>query len=134
MSINQEKLAKLQAQSRVGGKGTPRRKVKKTSKSTVSDDKRLQSVLKKLPTQNIGLIDEVNFFTEGGSVIHFSFPKMQTVAGANTYIVTGNGESKEITELLPGILSQLGPESIMEIRKMAEAFAKDNSGMASTDN
>lgn len=126
MTINQEKLAKLQAQSRIGGKGTPRRKVKKANKSVTSDDKRIQAVLKKLPTQSIGLIDEVNLFTEGGSVIHFSFPKMQTVAGANTYIITGNGENKEITELLPGIISQLGPESIMEIKKMAEAFAKDN--------
>lgn len=134
MTINQEKLAKLQAQSRIGGKGTPRRKVKKTSsKSSASDDKRIQAVLKKLPTQTIGLIDEVNLFNEGGSVIHFSFPKMQTVAGANTYIITGNGEQKEIAELLPGIIAQLGPESIMEIKKMAEAFAKDNKDASQTD-
>lgn len=125
MTINQEKLAKLQAQARIGGKGTPRRKVKKSIKSSSSDDKKLQAILKKLPTQSIGHIDEVNLFTEGGSVIHFNFPKLQTVAGANTYVISGTCESKEIAELLPGILSQLGPEAIMEIKRMAEAYAKD---------
>jgi len=40
------KLAKLQAQVRIGGKGTPRRKHKVVHKAPV-DDKKVQGVLKK---------------------------------------------------------------------------------------
>jgi nascent polypeptide-associated complex subunit beta len=73
------KIARLQAQAaavRIGGKGTPRRKVKKTHhKSTAGDDKKLQSALKKLNVQPIQAIEEVNMFNEDGKVIHFTAPK-----------------------------------------------------------
>ncbi|KAL2911412.1 Nascent polypeptide-associated complex subunit beta, partial [Polyrhizophydium stewartii] len=49
--MNAEKLAKLQSQVRIGGKGTPRRKVKKVHKTAGTDDKKLQGVLKKLNCQ-----------------------------------------------------------------------------------
>ncbi|KAK1336072.1 hypothetical protein QTO34_003872 [Cnephaeus nilssonii] len=54
--MNQEKLAKLQAQVRIGGKGTARRK-----KTATADDKKLQ-FLKKLGVNNISGIEEVNMF------------------------------------------------------------------------
>lgn len=76
--MDQNKLAKLQAQAaavRIGGKGTPRRKVKKTHKSSGADDKKLQSSLKKLNVQPIQAIEEVNMFKEDGQVIHFTAPK-----------------------------------------------------------
>jgi nascent polypeptide-associated complex subunit beta len=76
--MDQSKLARLQAQAaavRIGGKGTPRRKVKKTHKSSGADDKKLQSSLKKLNVQPIQAIEEVNMFKEDGQVIHFTAPK-----------------------------------------------------------
>jgi nascent polypeptide-associated complex subunit beta len=77
--MDHAKLARLQAQTaavRIGGKGTPRRKIKKTHhKSTAGDDKKLQSALKKLNVQPIQAIEEVNMFTEDGKVIHFTAPK-----------------------------------------------------------
>ena len=76
--MNPEKLAKLQAQAaavRIGGKGTPRRKVKKVHKTTGTDDKKLQSALKKLNVQPISQIEEVNMFKTDGTVVHFSSPK-----------------------------------------------------------
>lgn len=76
--MDQAKLARLQAQAaavRIGGKGTPRRKVKKTHKSSGADDKKLQSSLKKLNVQPIQAIEEVNMFKEDGQVIHFTAPK-----------------------------------------------------------
>ena len=57
------------------GKGTPRRKVKKVHKSAGTDDKKLQTALKKLNTQPIQAIEEVNMFKSDGNVIHFSAPK-----------------------------------------------------------
>lgn len=57
------------------GKGTPRRKVKKVHKSTGTDDKKLQTTLKKMNVQPIQAIEEVNMFKSDGNVIHFSAPK-----------------------------------------------------------
>lgn len=57
------------------GKGTPRRKIKKVHKSSGTDDKKLQTTLKKMNVQPIQAIEEVNMFKADGNVIHFSAPK-----------------------------------------------------------
>jgi nascent polypeptide-associated complex subunit beta len=85
--MDQAKLAKLQGKAaavRIGGKGTPRRKVKKIHKSTGADDKKLQSTLKKLNVQPIQAIEEVNMFKEDGQVIHFTAPKGNLPTPAQT--------------------------------------------------
>ncbi|XP_028623451.1 transcription factor BTF3 homolog 4-like isoform X2 [Grammomys surdaster] len=56
--MNQEKLAKLQAQVRIGGKGTARRKKKVVHRTVTADDKKLKSSLKKLAVNNIAGIEE----------------------------------------------------------------------------
>ena len=97
--MNAEKLAKLQASVRIGGKGTPRRKVKKvTHKAVVStaDDKKLQSTLKKINAQPIPAIEEVNMFREDGKIIHFTAPKVLAAVQSNTFAITGNGQEKGI--------------------------------------
>ncbi|CDQ88731.1 unnamed protein product [Oncorhynchus mykiss] len=58
--MNQEKLAKLQAQVRIGGKGTARRKKKVVHRTATADDKKLQSSLKKLAVNNIAGIEEAS--------------------------------------------------------------------------
>jgi nascent polypeptide-associated complex subunit beta len=73
--MNAEKLAKLQSQVRIGGKGTPRRKVKKVQKVVVTDEKKLENTLKKLNVQSLGPIEEVNMFKADGSILHFTRPQ-----------------------------------------------------------
>merc|ERR1711890_42607 len=46
-------------------------------------------------------------------------PKVQASLAANTFAVTGHGENKQITDLLPGILNQLGAESLTHLKKLA---------------
>ena len=41
---------------------------------------------------------------------------------ANTFAIYGTGEDKELTELVPGILNQLGPDSLASLRKLAESY------------
>lgn len=41
---------------------------------------------------------------------------------ANTFAVYGTGQVKELTELVPGILNQLGPDSLASLRKLAESY------------
>merc|ERR1711890_21222 len=116
---NQEKLKMLQAQVRIGGKGTVRRKKKVVHRTATTDDKKLQSSLKKLSVNNIPGIEEVNMIKDDGTVIHFNNPKVQASLAANTFAVTGHAENKQITEMLPGILNQLGAESLTHLKKLA---------------
>ncbi|KAL8859829.1 MAG: hypothetical protein Q9178_003662 [Gyalolechia marmorata] len=127
--MDQAKLAKMQQSVRIdqltispGGKGTPRRKQKKVHKTSGTDDKKLQTSLKKLNVQPIQAIEEVNMFKEDGNVIHFAAPKVHAAVPSNTFAVYGNGEDKELTELVPGILNQLGPDSLASLRKLAESY------------
>jgi len=120
--MDQAKLARMQAQVRIGGKGTVRRKVKKVHKSSGTDEKKLQATLKKLNVQPIQAIEEVNMFKSDGHVIHFSAPKVHSAISSNLFSIYGNAEEKELTELVPGILSQLGPDSLASLRKLAESY------------
>ncbi|ORX61936.1 putative transcription factor btf3-like protein [Hesseltinella vesiculosa] len=121
--MNTEKLAKLQSQVRIGGKGTPRRKVKKSTNRTGSgDDRKLQSSLQKLNVQPIPGIEEVNMFKDDGKVIHFAHPRIQAAVNSNTFAIHGRSAEKELTELVPNILNQLGPDSLASLRKLAEAY------------
>jgi nascent polypeptide-associated complex subunit beta len=117
--MNQEKLKALQAQVRIGGKGTARRKKKVVHKTATTDDKKLQSNLKKLSVTNIPGIEEVNMIKDDGSVIHFNNPKVQASVPANTFAINGHAENKQITEMLPGILNQLGAESLTHLKRLA---------------
>ncbi|ELW65314.1 Transcription factor BTF3 [Tupaia chinensis] len=83
--MNQEKLAKLQAQVCVCGKGTARRK-KVIHRTSIADTKKLQFSLKKLGVNNISGIEKLNMFTNN--------PKVQASLTANTFTITGHAETK----------------------------------------
>ena len=130
--MNRDKLKNLQAQ-RMGGKGTPRRKKKAVHKTTATDDKKLQSTLKRLAVSPIPGIEEVNMFRDDGSVLHFANPKVQASIGANTYVVSGTPEEKQLQDLLPGIINQLGPDNLENLKKIAETYAKKESAASQDD-
>ncbi|KAK3363343.1 NAC domain-containing protein [Lasiosphaeria hispida] len=135
----QERLKKLAVPSRAGyvlmrtGKGTPRRKQKRTAPRSSGDDKKLQATLKKLNVQPIQAIEEVNMFKSDGNVIHFAAPKVHAAVPSNTFAIYGNGEDKELTELVPGILNQLGPDSLASLRKLAESYQNMQKGEKEAD-
>lgn len=41
---------------------------------------------------------------------------------SNTFAIYGAGHAKDLTELVPGILNQLGPDSLASLRKLAESY------------
>jgi len=130
--MNPERLKKLQAQVRTGGKGTPRRKKKVVHKTTATDDNKLQNSLKKLSVQTIPNIEEVNMIRDDGTVLNFTNPRVQASLAANTFAITGHAENKVLTEMLPGILNQLGAEGLQNLRKLAERMP--HRGMGDMDN
>lgn len=117
--MNPDKLKQLQNSVRIGGKGSARRKKKVVHRTATADDKKLQSSLKKLNVNNIPGIEEVNMIKEDGQVLHFNNPKVQASVASNTFAVFGHAENKQITEMLPGILSQLGSENLSNLKKLA---------------
>ena len=91
-------------------------------------------------------MEEVNIFKDDGTVIHIKTPKsafvlpvvscrappklpapsprptplsVQMSVPSNTYVVSGPAETKKMEDLLPGILNQLGPESMDRLRDFA---------------
>jgi nascent polypeptide-associated complex subunit beta len=85
--------------------GTPRRKKKIVHQTAATDDKKLQSTLKKLAVNNIPGIEEVNLIKNDGTVIHFNNPKTQASLASNVFAITGHGEQKQVH------LSTLSPQS-----------------------
>merc|ERR1711879_1081159 len=123
------KLKARFANVRTGGEGTARRTKIKKHQSHAADDKQLQAQFKRIGVNNIPGIEEVNMFKEDGTVLHFSAPKVQASVTANTYVITGHGETKQLQELLPGIINQLGPDNLMNLKRIAESY---NAGAAAS--
>ncbi|XP_052258531.1 transcription factor BTF3 homolog 4-like isoform X2 [Dreissena polymorpha] len=123
MIMNPEKLKQLQEQVRIGGKGSARRKKKVVHRTATTSDKNLQNSLKKLSVNNIPGIEEVNMIKDDGQVIHFNNPKVQASLAANTFAISGHAENKQISEMLPGILNQLGAESLSSLKKLASSVS-----------
>ncbi|KAH9523663.1 Transcription factor BTF3 4 [Bulinus truncatus] len=126
LKMNPEKLKQLQAKAdvvRIGGKGSARRKKKVIHRTATTDDKKIQFSLKKLSVNVIPGIEEVNMIKEDGQVLHFNNPKVQASLAANTFAITGHAENKQIAEMLPGILNQLGAESLSSLKKLASSVA-----------
>lgn len=65
--------------------------------------------MKKVGAQQLG-VDEVNFFRDDNTILHFSKPEAYASIQNNTFIVSGEPETKNIQDLLPDILQQLGPK------------------------
>lgn len=133
--MNNDKRQKLQAQVkdvRIGGKGTTRRKRKVVHKTAKGDDKKLTNVLKRLAVNSIHGIEEVNMMKSDGSVIHFTNPKVQASAAANTFAISGNPEVKQLKEMVPELLSHLGMGTARDIMKSAEDGAGAQGVMKST--
>ena len=64
----------------------------------------------------IGILVYCDFeFANQTSLVH-------AAVTANTFVVYGTGHEKELTELVPGILNQLGPDSLASLRKLAESY------------
>uniref|UniRef100_A0A7N0U0R1 Nascent polypeptide-associated complex subunit beta n=2 Tax=Kalanchoe fedtschenkoi TaxID=63787 RepID=A0A7N0U0R1_KALFE len=122
-NMDREKLMKMAGAVRTGGKGSVRRKKKAIHKTTTTDDKRLQSTLKRIGVNSIPAIEEVNIFKDD-VVIQFINPKVQASIAANTWVVSGSPQTKKLQDILPGIINQLGPDNLDNLRKLAEQFQK----------
>ena len=123
-AMSKDQLQQRVNEVRTGGKGSVRRKRKIVHKSASGDDKKVMQTLQHLPHFTpLSGIEEANIFTKGGEVIHFENPKVCASQEAATLSISGHNETKKLQELLPGILSQLGLESMMNLKNLRDAAA-----------
>ncbi|KAI8027670.1 putative LRR receptor-like serine/threonine-protein kinase [Camellia lanceoleosa] len=57
-------------------------------------------------------------------VIQFINPKVQASIAANTWVVSGSPQTKKLQDILPGIINQLGPDNLDNLRKLAEQLLR----------
>lgn len=60
--------------------------------------------------------------TYHGSALVSPCISVHSAISSNLFAIYGNAEEKELTELVPGILNQLGPDSLASLRKLAETY------------
>lgn len=75
----------------------------------------------------------MNLFKDNGEVIHFATPKVQANVQSHTFVVSGNADTKPIQAFLPGILSQLGPDGVAQLKKVAQQYENDGAGAGGDD-
>ena len=103
--------------TRLGGKGTMKRKVKVVHKSGTGDDKKTKGLIKKLGAQPLPEISEINIFTNDNQVIQFKNPEVFGSLQNQTFIVTGNPETKDLKDCLADVLTQLTPQQLDKLKK-----------------
>lgn len=127
--MNQKKTVKLQAQVHLGGEVTSCRKKSNLLYFTEQPQqtiKKMQFSLKKLGVNNVSGIEEVNMFTNQRTVTHFNDPKVQASLASNAFTIAGHAETKQLTEMLPSILNQLGADNLTSLRRLADTLPKQS--------
>eukprot|EP01017_Pseudomicrothorax_dubius_P007025 TRINITY_DN1211_c0_g3_i2.p1 TRINITY_DN1211_c0_g3~~TRINITY_DN1211_c0_g3_i2.p1 ORF type:complete len:165 (+),score=68.46 TRINITY_DN1211_c0_g3_i2:118-612(+) len=111
--------------SRIGGKGTQRRKKKTVHKTTIQDDKKFKSTVKKLGMQPLQDIDEVNMFKDDNTIIQFKRPEVFAAFQSNAFAVMGPAETKNLKDILHEMQSQL---SMKDLQALAQQFKAEQGG------
>ncbi|OMJ94848.1 hypothetical protein SteCoe_1871 [Stentor coeruleus] len=104
--------AKFGDNLRIGGKGSMRKKNKVPHKNNQVDDKKVKGAIKKLGVQPLPGIDEVNFFQDDNTVLHFDSPQVEGNIKDNFFVISGKNEVKSLRDLMPGIIPQLGAKNV----------------------
>jgi len=56
---------------------------------------------------------------------------VHAAVGSNTYAIYGQAQTKDLTELVPqGILNQLGPDAMAQLKRLAEQIQQQQGGAA----
>lgn len=93
-----DRFKRMAGAARTGGKGSARRK-KAAHRAT--DNKVLQSTLRRAGVDTIPGVEEVNMFFKEDIVIQFQNPKVQASIATNTWVVNGTPQTKNLQDLLP---------------------------------
>ena len=118
-----KKLAEKFGNTQIGGKGTQRRKHEaKKRGNKVETDKKIEAIAKKAQAKKLNEISEINIFKDDNTVIHFKKPTLEYSFKEKVSFVSGLHETKNIKELIPAIIKQLGPKQFDLMKEYAETI------------
>ena len=118
-----KKLAEKFGNTQIGGKGTQRRKHEaKKRGNKVETDKKIEAIAKKSQAKKLTEVSEINIFKDDNTVIHFKKPTLEYSFKEKVSFVSGLHETKNIKELLPAIIKQLGPKQFEFMKEYAETL------------
>ena len=118
-----KKMAEEFGTMQLGGKGTQKRKkMAKHRGNKVEADKKIVALAKKSGARKINEASEINIFKDDNKVVHIKKPTLEYSFKEKVSFVSGNAETKEIKDLLPGIIKQLGPKQFGFVKDYAETL------------
>lgn len=92
--------------AKTGGKGSWRRKTKKTQRGGNQDGLKVWLAAQRLGCRDFGELDSVSMIIQGSDdALYFKQPELAFDMRANTYVVMGKAEKKTITEVLTDLIS-----------------------------
>ena len=114
------KLAKRFAgvSTRLGGKGTQKRKLKVKDKNKMSTSKKMKNIEKKLGVGPLPDIAEVNLFRNDGNVWHFVNPNIKGSIQNQVLIVSQEPEIKDLQSNFAEFVSHMGPKEMEQLKDM----------------
>ena len=120
-----KQLAAKFGNTQLGGKGTQKRKKEaKHRGGKVEADKKIVALDKKSQARKINEVSEINIFRDDNTVVHFKKPTLEYSFKEKVSFVSGTHETKNIKDLLPGIIKQLGPKQFEFMKEYAETLKK----------
>lgn len=105
--------------TRLGGKGTPKRKLKVVHHSNTGTDKHAKEIIKKLQAQPLQDLSEVNLFTNDLKVLQFKNPEVFGNIPNQTFIVCGAPEEKSLKDHFPEFVSQMSASQLTQFKNFA---------------
>ena len=116
--------------TRLGGKGTQKRKIKVLEKGNMSASKKMKTIEKKLGTTPLPDIAEVNLFKEDGAVLHFNNPNIRGSIQNQVLVVSQEPEMKDIRNNFAEFISHLGPKELEGLKDIMQENLKKPEGEA----
>ncbi|KAL6927744.1 hypothetical protein ACO0SA_004367 [Hanseniaspora valbyensis] len=137
MPVDPAKLAKLKKLSsknktvKVGGKRINKKPTTSaTTSASLVEGEKIMNIMKAKNGHSLPDVQEINFFCDDGEILHFentliSKPTVtQSEEGNVTAITNAKYQSKTVTELLPGILKQVGVQNMGLLEKATKELMK----------
>ena len=106
--------------TRLGGKGTQKRKHKVKDKNNMSSSKKMKNIEKKLGVSPLPDIAEVNLFRSDGNVWHFANPNLKGSIQNQVLIVSQEPEIKNIQNNFAEFVSHMGPNEMSKLKDMVK--------------
>ena len=122
-----KQLAAKFGNTQIGGKGTQKRKkAAKHRGNKVEADNKIQALSKKAGARKINEVSEINIFKDDNTVVQLKKPSLEYSFKEKVSFVSGVSDTKNIKDILPGIIKQLGPKQFEFMKEYAETLkAKD---------